>query len=81
MTGMGSDGSAAIKLLKRQGAPVIAQDEASCAVYGMPREPIESGAADVIVPLGQIAAAICRLAKPWFVPCVTPWPGARPSRP
>ena len=64
MTGMGSDGSAAIRLLKRRGATIIAQDEASCVVYGMPKEPIESGAADMIVPLDQIAAAICRLVKP-----------------
>jgi two-component system chemotaxis response regulator CheB len=64
MTGMGSDGTAAIKLMKRRGAAIIAQDEASCVVYGMPKEPIESGAADVIVPLDQIAAAICRLVKP-----------------
>jgi two-component system, chemotaxis family, protein-glutamate methylesterase/glutaminase len=64
MTGMGSDGSAAIKLLKKRGATIIAQDEASCVVYGMPKEPIESGAADMIVPLDQLAAAICRLVKP-----------------
>jgi two-component system, chemotaxis family, protein-glutamate methylesterase/glutaminase len=64
MTGMGSDGNLAIKLLKKRGATVIAQDEASCVVYGMPREPIESGYADMVVPLDQMAAAICRLVKP-----------------
>jgi methyl-accepting chemotaxis protein len=45
-------------------ATVIAQDEASCVVYGMPREPIESGFADMVVPLDQMAATICRLVKP-----------------
>ena len=64
MTGMGSDGTAAIKILKRRGATVLAQDEASCVVYGMPREPIESGNADLVVSLDQMAGAICRLVKP-----------------
>jgi two-component system, chemotaxis family, protein-glutamate methylesterase/glutaminase len=64
MTGMGADGTAAIKILKRRGATVLAQDEASCVVYGMPREPIESGNADLVVSLDQMAGAICRLVKP-----------------
>ncbi|MBN2022138.1 MAG: chemotaxis response regulator protein-glutamate methylesterase [Pirellulales bacterium] len=62
MTGMGNDGTLGCRLLKRQGAPILAQDAASCVVYGMPREPIEQGLADVVAPLGQIAAEITRLA-------------------
>ncbi len=62
MTGMGSDGTAGCHRLKDAGATIVAQDEASCAVYGMPREPIEKGLADVVAPLGRIAAEIVRLA-------------------
>ena len=60
MTGMGADGNEGLKLMKRNGAVVIAQDEASCVVFGMPREPIESGTADVVAPLGHIASQILR---------------------
>lgn len=60
MTGMGSDGTAGLKLMKNNGAIVIAQNEATCVVYGMPKEPIESGLADVVSPLDQIAAEILR---------------------
>ncbi len=63
MTGMGSDGAAALKLLKSRGAAIIAQDEASCVVYGMPREPIEAGIVDVVAPLPTLAAEICRTVK------------------
>jgi two-component system chemotaxis response regulator CheB len=49
MTGMGSDGSF-----------VIAQNEETCTVYGMPKEPIESGIADVVVPLEKIAEEIVK---------------------
>ena len=51
MTGMGDDGYVGCKLLKQQGAFVIAQDAASCVVYGMPRQIIEHGLADLIRPL------------------------------
>jgi two-component system chemotaxis response regulator CheB len=61
MTGMGNDGSAGCRLLKQQGALVMAQDQASCVVYGMPREPIEQGLADVVAPLDRIAGEIVRL--------------------
>jgi two-component system chemotaxis response regulator CheB len=63
MTGMGSDGALGLKLMKRFGAAVIAQDEATCVVYGMPKGPIEEGLVDVVSPLDQIAAAICRTVK------------------
>jgi two-component system chemotaxis response regulator CheB len=58
MTGMGSDGTKGLGLMKRNGAAVIAQDEASCVVYGMPKEAIEANIVDVIAPLDQIAQEI-----------------------
>ena len=58
MTGMGSDGSLGLKLMKRSGSLIIAQNEATCVVYGMPKEPIENGIVDVIVPLDKIAEVI-----------------------
>ena len=60
MTGMGSDGTLGLKLMKRSGATIIAQDEASCTVYGMPKEPTEAGIVDVIAPLHKIAEEISR---------------------
>jgi two-component system chemotaxis response regulator CheB len=62
MTGMGSDGERGCRLLKRQGARVLAQDELSCVVYGMPRAVIENGLADEVVPLAQMAARIASLS-------------------
>ena len=60
MTGMGSDGTKGLQMMKNNGATVIAQDESSCVVFGMPKEPVESGLADVIAPLDQIAAEILK---------------------
>lgn len=60
MTGMGSDGTQGLAQMKRNGATVIAQDESSCVVFGMPKEPIESGLADVVAPLERIAAEIIK---------------------
>jgi len=58
MTGMGADGKVGLKLMKRNGATVIAQDEASCVVYGMPKEAIDAEVVDVISPLEGIAKEI-----------------------
>jgi two-component system chemotaxis response regulator CheB len=58
MTGMGSDGTLGLRLIKRQPARVIAQDEASCVVFGMPKEAIAAGVVDVISPLDGIAGEI-----------------------
>ncbi|TLM67646.1 MAG: chemotaxis-specific protein-glutamate methyltransferase CheB [Deltaproteobacteria bacterium] len=58
LTGMGSDGAAGLQALHRQGAFTIAQDEASCAVFGMPKAAIERGAVDQILPLAEITAAV-----------------------
>jgi two-component system, chemotaxis family, protein-glutamate methylesterase/glutaminase len=63
MTGMGADGVLGLRLLKRHNTPVIAQDEASCVVFGMPGEAVKAGVVDVIVPLERIAAEISRQVK------------------
>jgi two-component system chemotaxis response regulator CheB len=58
LTGMGDDGARGMKLLHDQGARTIAQDEASCVVFGMPKEAIALGAVDEVMPIGQVARAI-----------------------
>ena len=55
MTGMGRDGAEGLKTMHDAGAHTLAQDEASCVVYGMPREAALLGAADRILPLSQLA--------------------------
>ncbi len=47
--------------MKHQGATIIAQDEATCVIYGMPKGPIEEGIADIVAPLDNIALEIVRL--------------------
>jgi two-component system chemotaxis response regulator CheB len=61
MTGMGDDGAAGLLEMRNAGAQTLAQDEASCVVYGMPKEAVKRGAAGRIVPLGAIAGEILRL--------------------
>ncbi|SFB70766.1 protein-glutamate methylesterase/protein-glutamine glutaminase [Tropicimonas isoalkanivorans] len=58
LTGMGRDGADGMMRLRREGAETIAQDRASCVVYGMPRVAVELGAVSQSVPLGRIASAI-----------------------
>ena len=58
MTGMGDDGARGMREMHDAGAKTIAQDEASCVVFGMPKEAIKLGAADQIMALDQIPAAI-----------------------
>ena len=55
---MGSDGTLGLRLLKRKGCFVIAQDEASCVVFGMPKAAIEAGVVDEVSPLDAIAGRI-----------------------
>jgi len=55
LTGMGKDGAQGLLKLKNSGAKTIAQDEKSCVVFGMPKEAIKLGAADVVLPLSSIA--------------------------
>jgi len=63
LTGMGSDGTLGLRLLKRGGCFVIAQDEASCVVYGMPRAAVDAGVTDAILPLEAIADRITAVVR------------------
>lgn len=58
LTGMGADGAAAMREMRDVGSYNYVQDEASCIVFGMPREAIAHGAADEVLPLTQIAPAL-----------------------
>lgn len=58
LTGMGTEGAEGLLQMKKAGAKTIAQDEASCVVYGMPREAVKLGAADRIAPLERIPQEI-----------------------
>ncbi|PTY06148.1 chemotaxis response regulator protein-glutamate methylesterase [Opitutaceae bacterium EW11] len=60
MTGMGDDGARGLAELREAGAHTIAQDEATCVVFGMPQEAIKRGAATIVLPLGTIGAEILR---------------------
>jgi two-component system chemotaxis response regulator CheB len=58
LTGMGSDGAQGLLRLRQCGAHTIAQDEATCVVDGMPREAVELGAVDQVLPLSAIGRAL-----------------------
>ena len=58
LTGMGGDGAREMLTMKQAGAFTIAQDEASCVVFGMPKEAIKAGGVDKVLPLHEIAGAI-----------------------
>ena len=64
MTGMGRDGAQGLLAIRRTGGITIAQDEATSVVYGMPREAAMIGAAEHILPLGDIGPTITALTKP-----------------
>ncbi|MFL6699742.1 MAG: chemotaxis response regulator protein-glutamate methylesterase [Vitreoscilla sp.] len=55
LTGMGADGAKAMRTMKDAGSYNVCQDEATCVVFGMPREAIAAGAANEVLPLGKIA--------------------------
>jgi two-component system chemotaxis response regulator CheB len=61
LTGMGADGATGLKRMHDSGAVTIAQDEESCTVFGMPKAAIELGAADRVLPLIEIGAAIAEM--------------------
>jgi two-component system chemotaxis response regulator CheB len=63
MTGMGDDGAQGMLEMKQAGAYNLAQDEASCVVYGMPAEAVKAGGVDRILPLGNIAMEVMRLCR------------------
>lgn len=60
MTGMGDDGAAGLFEMKQAGAATVAQDEASCVVYGMPKEAVKRGAVERSLPLRGIAGEIMK---------------------
>ena len=62
LTGMGGDGADAMLEMCRKGAQTIAQDEASCVVFGMPRQAILAGGVREVLPLADIAARLQALA-------------------
>ncbi len=62
LTGMGADGARGLLLMRNAGAHTLAQDEASCAVFGMPKEAIAMDAAEKIVPLDRIAMNLLNFA-------------------
>ena len=62
MTGMGDDGARGLREMKDAGAHTIAQDEASCVVYGMPKEAVRLGGVDEQIALDQIARRLQELA-------------------
>ena len=63
MTGMGSDGSNGLKLVKEKGGMTIAEHQSSCVVYGMPKAAVETGKVDRIVPLMEISQEIVKMLK------------------
>jgi two-component system chemotaxis response regulator CheB len=74
LTGMGSDGAQGMAKLKTAGAVTLAQNEASCVVYGMPRAAVELGVVDEVVPLTGMARALLRAvqSKAAFATAVRP---------
>jgi two-component system chemotaxis response regulator CheB len=58
LSGMGTAGADGLLAMRRRGAVTIAQDEATCAVFGMPRAAAERGGASLVLPLGKIAEAL-----------------------
>ena len=61
LTGMGADGARGLKTLHDRGGLALAQDEATCTVFGMPKAAIELGGVDQVLPLGSIGPAIAEL--------------------
>jgi two-component system chemotaxis response regulator CheB len=63
LTGMGRDGASGLHQIQQAGGATIAQDEATSVIYGMPREAVLLGAADRILPLGEIGAELAALCE------------------
>jgi two-component system response regulator WspF len=63
LTGMGRDGAEGMKRLRQNGWNTVAQDESTSIVFGMPKAAIEVGAAEHVLPLPEIAAAVIRMCR------------------
>lgn len=63
LTGMGSDGVEGLKAVQAAGGQVLAQDEATSVVYGMPREAVAAGVVDAVLPVDDVAARLVELAE------------------
>jgi two-component system chemotaxis response regulator CheB len=63
LTGMGDDGARGMLEMKQAGAMTIAQDEATCVVFGMPKEAIKLNGVDKVLPLQSVASAILTHAR------------------
>ena len=63
LTGMGADGAKGLKRLHDLGAATVAQNEATCTVFGMPKAAIDLGAADKVLPIEDIGEAIVALVE------------------
>jgi two-component system chemotaxis response regulator CheB len=63
LTGMGHDGTRGAALIKEAGGQIIAQDETTCVVYGMPRSVAEAGLVDRVVPLEHVAETVVRMCR------------------
>jgi two-component system chemotaxis response regulator CheB len=63
MTGMGDDGARGLAAMRQAGARTVAQDEATCVVFGMPRAAIELGAAEHVRPLPRLAETALALVR------------------
>jgi two-component system chemotaxis response regulator CheB len=61
MTGMGKDGAMGLLEMRKAGGRTIAQDEASCVVYGMPKEAVRCGAVEDVVSVMEIPKTVMRL--------------------
>lgn len=62
LTGMGDDGAKGLLAMRRAGAHTVAQDEATCVVFGMPREAIAKGAAELVMPIDKISHQLLQYA-------------------
>ena len=63
LTGMGNDGAAGLLAMRNAGARTVAESEETCVVFGMPREAIELGAAEEVLPLGSISHRLIQLTR------------------